>query len=68
MNYINQIISALMVIIPIGAVPRVIYCLCKIVDDADQEHSYITRIKNLVAFVIIAECSLSIINLIRGYF
>ncbi|MBO5282192.1 MAG: hypothetical protein J6J18_06580 [Oscillospiraceae bacterium] len=68
MSYINQIISALMVLIPIGAVPRIIYCLCKILDDAEQEHTYITRIKNLLVFVIIAECALSFINMIRGYF
>ena len=68
MTYAKEAIYALMVLIPIGAVPRIIYCLCKILDDAEQEHTYITRIKNLLLFVIIGECALSLINMIRGYF
>lgn len=68
MKHINDIISALMVLIPIGAVPRAIYCLGQIIIDSDQEHSYRTRIKNLFLFVAIAECALTVILLVRSYF
>lgn len=68
MDQINQIISALMVVIPIGAAPRAISCLGQIISDADQEHTYRTRLKNLFLFVIIAECALSVIQLVRSYF
>ncbi len=68
MNYIKEAISVLMVLIPLGAAPRIIYCLCKLVNDPDQEHTYKTRIKNLAAFVVIGECALGIITLLRGYF
>ena len=68
MSYINQIISMLMALIPIGAVPRLIYCLGMIISDSDQENNYRSRIKNLLLFVIIAECALSIILLVRSYF
>lgn len=68
MKYINEIIYVLMALIPIGAVPRAIYCLCKIMNDAEQEHSYKSRMKNLAAFIVIAECTLSIIKIVRDYF
>lgn len=68
MSYINELIYALMVLIPLGATPRVIYCLCKIVGDPDQEYSMKRRIKNLVAFAVIAECALSLITLFKNYF
>lgn len=68
MSYINELIYALMALIPLGATPRVIYCLCKIVGDPDQEYSMKRRIKNLAAFVVIAECALTLITMLRSYF
>ncbi len=68
MSYIEEAIYVLMALIPLGAAPRIIYCLCKIVNDPEQEHTYKTRIKNLAAFVAIAECALGVITLLRSYF
>lgn len=68
MQYVKEAITVLMIGIPLGATPRIIYCLCKIMGDPDQEYSMKRRIKNLAAFVVIAECALTLINMLRSYF
>lgn len=68
MSYINELIYALMALIPLGAGARIGYCVCKIMGDPDQEYSMKRRIKNLAAFVVISECALSVISIIKNYF
>lgn len=65
---VYDLIYALMAFIPLGAVPRIIYCLCKIMGDPDQEYCMKRRIKNLLAFVVIAECALYLIFAVERYF
>lgn len=68
MNHISEIITAGMVLIPLGAVPRAIYCVNKIMSDPEQEQVYRRRLKNLLVFVVIAECALDVIQIIQKYF
>ena len=68
MDQLNEIITVLLILIPLSAVPRALQCLNMIMTDSEQEGSYRRRLKNLLIFVAIAECSLSVIYWVRSYF
>ena len=55
MQTLNQIISLLrIVVIPLGAVCRVVFCFIKMIYDEDAMNSYKKKIWNVVAFLIMA--------------
>lgn len=63
MDTINDIITFLLVLIPIGAGGRVIYCLMAMSADTDEEKSYKIRIRNVLIFTAFAEC---VTGLVKG--
>ena len=66
-NYPGSLLNVLMGIMPLSAGPRIIYCLCKMMNDPEQRVNYTARIKNLLAFLVIAECALGIIQYLLRY-
>lgn len=67
-NLLSSLLYVLMGIFPISAGPRIIYCLCKMMNDPDQRVNYSARIKNLLTFIVIAECVLGIIQYLLRIF
>lgn len=68
MNGVYGLVSFLQILIPLAAVPRVIYCLIYISMDNDQAASYKRRIRNLIVFVVLAECIGELILVIKNYY
>lgn len=67
-NLLSSLLYVLMGLVPISAGPRIIYCLCKMMNDPDQRVNYSARIKNLLTFTVIAECVLGIIQYLLRIF
>lgn len=63
---LNELIYIMIGVIPASAAIRLIICIVKINTDPDQAKQYVTRLKNLVGFVIISECAL--VFLLQIYF
>ena len=55
MNTINELIGALLIVIPSMALLRGLYCLGKMTADEDMQNLYKTRLVNLLIFTAIAE-------------
>ena len=69
MDTLNEIISLLrVVIIPLGVVFRVVFCLTKMIYDEDAQGAYKKKIKNTIVFGIIAELIFVILDLIKNYY
>ena len=68
METINEIINALKIIIPMGVVLRVIFCLIKIMYSDEDIGSYKRSIVYVVVFGIIAELSLGLKDMIMWYY
>lgn len=69
MEILNELINVLQtIIIPVGVVLRVIYCLIKMMYSEDDTSIYKKRIVNIIIFGIIAEIIISIKDMIRGYY
>lgn len=64
---LSLLISALLAIIPVSVGIRVIVCLIKMNTDPDQAQLYKTRANNALLFVVVAECAMSLLLLIRLY-
>ena len=67
MDTLKEILIALMILIPVAAAPRAIFCIGKIASDPDQDSTYKARLKNLFVFVLIAECALDLIFILQKY-
>lgn len=67
METIDGLIMALKIIIPIGVVMRVGFCLTKIMY-AEEEKNYKSKIVYVIVFGIIAELALCIKDIILKYF
>ncbi len=68
METINDAINFLLIIIPLGALSRVIYCLVAMAVDSDEEQSYRVRIRNALIFTVCAECVMGLMSLFNSYF
>lgn len=69
MQTLNQIISLLrIVVIPLGAVCRVVFCFIKMIYDEDAMNSYKKKIWNVVAFLIISELIFVVVDIIKFYY
>lgn len=68
METVNEIINALKIIIPMGVVLRVIFCLIKIMYSDEDIGSYKRSIVYVVVFGIIAELSLGLKDMIMWYY
>lgn len=62
-----ELINWLLVIIPIGGITRITYCLLKYGEDEDNAQ-YKTRAKNVVYFIVVAECLVGLINMMMRYY
>jgi hypothetical protein len=69
MDTLNEIISLLrVVIIPLGVIFRVIFCLTKMIYDEEAQGSYKRKIRNTIVFGIIAELIFVILDLVQNYY
>ena len=69
MDLVYEIITVLRVmIIPIGVVFRVVFCLVKMIYDEEAVGSYKKKIRNTITFGIIAELIFVISDLIQNYY
>lgn len=68
MDPINDAISFMLIIIPIGALARIVYCFCAMSVDSDGEQTYKVRIRNALIFCVFAECIIGLIDLFKSYF
>ena len=65
---INGFINALKIIIGLGVIARVIFCLIKMMYDEEGKSFYKRKIINIVIFGIIAELCLVIKDVIMFYY
>jgi len=68
MDSLNEMIDYLLILIPIGALARIVYCCCAMAADSDEDKSYKVRIRNTLVFTALAEGIMGFINLIISYF
>lgn len=68
MDTIQTWITVLLALLPAGAAIRAVVCLIKILMDADQEVLYKHRLKNLLIFTALAECTLGLLYCVYAYF
>ncbi len=67
MDSLNELFVAIQIIIPISAVLRIIINIHETVIDDDQKPTLMKRNKNIIVFVVISECVVSIINTLYKY-
>lgn len=70
MNRMMDIIILLEVVIRIGVVCRIVFCLLKIIlnNDEGSVPEYKQKIKNALVFLVISECIWIIKNMIFSYY
>ncbi|MEA4894075.1 MAG: hypothetical protein VB064_02305 [Oscillospiraceae bacterium] len=68
MDTINDAITFMLIIIPIGTLARVVYCFIVMAMDGDEEQTYKVRIRNALIFCVAAECIVGLISLFKSYF
>lgn len=67
MQFIKELLTALLALLPASAAPRAIQCAHKIHSDPDQRSVYTKRLKNIIIFIIVAESALAILELAFDY-
>jgi hypothetical protein len=69
MDTLNEIINLLkVVVIPLGVIFRVVFCLTKMIYDEDAQGSYKRKIRNTIVFGIISELIFVILDLVKKYY
>ncbi len=68
MEEVRQLITWLLWILPVATTVNVVYCIIAMNIDQDMVQSYKKRIRNAVAFLIIAETAMGLVNVIAGYY
>lgn len=68
MQQVSQLITALLILLPLAAAARIVYCLIAINTDNSDDGSYKRRIKNILIFLILAESILGLVKVISSYF
>ena len=69
MEQIQQLIQLLQIAIPIAGGARIIYCLAiaNLVPESEKQSLW-PRIRNLLIFIVLAQCLTAILWLILNYF
>lgn len=67
MDEIQELIHWLLVILPLGVAARIIYCLCCIPTDSENEATNKRRIRNALIFLVLAETVTGLLAVISGY-
>lgn len=68
MDTINNMITFMLIIIPIGTLARVVYCFSAMAVDGDEEKTYKVRIRHALIFCVAAESIVGLVNLFKSYF
>lgn len=68
MEQVLSLISWLLVVLPVAAAARIVYCLCCIPTDGDNESSYKKRIRNTLIFVVLAETVMGLLRVVAAYY
>lgn len=69
MQTLDEIINLLrIIVIPLGTIARVVFCFVKMIYDEDAMNSYKKKIWNSVAFCIISELILEVVDIIKFYY
>lgn len=68
MKELDQMIKALLLILPGGAGVRAVVILLRMQADPDQASLYKRRLVNLLIFLVIAESVVALLNTILSYF
>lgn len=69
METLEQIIKLLrIVIIPLGATFRVVFCFVKMIYDEESANAYKKKIWNVIAFLIISELIFVIADIVKYYY
>ncbi len=68
MDGISQLLIFLEVLIPLAAVPRVIYCAIYIAMDSEQASTYKRRLRNALIFVACSQCITALVLVLQRYF
>jgi len=67
-QYVDDISNVVLILIRIGVVFRVIYCLLRLMTTEDEAAQFRRRFRNAVAFEVVAELVFVLKGLIIGYF
>lgn len=65
---LDKICTTLLIIIPIAGIARIIYCTMSIAANSDESGKMNRRIKNIIVFIVLSECLVSIISIIESYY
>ena len=68
MQYVDDISNVVLILIRIGVVFRVSYCLLRLMTTEDEAAQFRKRFRNAVAFAVVAELVFVLKGLIIGYF
>lgn len=68
MEQVKELTAWLLAILPLAVAARVIYCLCCLPTDPEQEGSYRRRIRNALIFLILAETVTGLIHVVAAYY
>lgn len=68
MDLIKEMADAFIMLIRVGAVYRVVYCLIRMGTSEDEGALFKKRAKNTVMFYILAECIWQIKEVVLGYY
>lgn len=68
MDLVKEMADVFMILIRVGAVFRVIYCLVRMGASEEEGSMYKKRAKNTVIFYIIAECIWQIKDMVLVYY
>lgn len=68
MNLVKEMADAFVILIRVGAVFRVIYCLIRMGASEEESSMYKKRAKNTVLFYVIAECIWQIKDMVLNYY
>lgn len=67
MAELQELIRWLLVILPLGVAARIIYCLCCIPTDSENEATNKRRIRNTLIFFVLAETIAGLLSIIANY-
>lgn len=65
---IASLITVLLILIPLGAVVRIVLCAVAMMMDDEKKGENKRRIRNVLAFVVFAEVAVSLIALVYHYY
>jgi len=68
MQYVDDISNVVLILIRVGVVFRLIYCLLRLITAEDEAAQFRRRFRNAIVFEVVAELVFVLKGLIIGYF